>query len=1225
MGEVYVEGRRLMGLRCGVVAMGMMCVAGMMAQVAGVAQTPAAAAPSQAAAAAPVVQGGTIEGRVVAGVVGKAGGVPLPGVAITATNTLTGKRYATSTDIDGAYAMSIPRNGRYVVRAELAGFAAATNEVVLNGVEAEAAQQSITIVPKATDFGLELASRAAADEARQASSTSAGTNAAQGLQGLSLSAGEDAADASKGSGNAGATLPTMAGVGDGATDSVTVTGQTGQTNGLANFSEDEIRQRVEDAVAQGRASGMIPQGGDPTNAIVGMLGGMMGGGGGGGFGGPGGGRGGPGGGGGGRGGGSGAFRNFNPAQPHGSIFYQGGNSALNSAPWSPDLTPVANPSAFSNRYGVTIAASPYIPGLTKPNTKQFMFLNLTGQKNLNAFLGTGRVPTALEREGDFSASELGTEAKPVPAIIYDPKTGLPLVNDTVPTVPGCTAAQTCIQPQAMALLNYYPLPNIPTNVQGYNYQTVSNAGMNNVAINARYVRTLGGSTATPFGNFGGGGGRRGAGNSNAPPSLRQNINLSYNYSHSASDQRNIFLPLGGATESGGNAVNAGYTISYGRLSNNASVTWNRLNAETRNYFTNTANDPSATAGLTVPNNAGGFANPQFYNGLAAMNIANFTPLSNTSPSQLINQTISFSDFVAWRKKKHNMRYGLDVRRVHADSIGGNTPLGSYTFTGYATASPTDQGDGQGGQTSGDGFADFLLGLPQSTNIQAGLYKTYLRENVYDWYATDDFRVTSNWTLNYGLRYEYFGPYSEKDGRLVNLTGVNGITPVTSGVGCVTPDGLSYTTPAGTVTCASGGSASLVNPDRAMYAPRFGFAYRPKIAPKLLKDTVVRGGYGINYNTGQYAIFARSLSHQEPFSITQTNDVPTPTMANMNPTPTGCTTNTTTTTGNMTLANGFGCSTTEAIQNNFAVNKNYRLGMVQIYNLNIQRTIPLQIVLNIGYAGSTGRNLDVVGSPNGTPNGTTTPGVAPFDYDESAAGSRSNQLVISAQKRQTKGIALGATYTYSHAIDNASGVAGVLGTPVQNLFNLREEEGNSSFDQRHSLTGNWLFELPFGPNRAYLNKGGVMAKVLDGYSLSGTFTLASGNYFTPVFAVNEEEASSGNVYQQRPDRDLSQPLKGPGTVNEFFNTNAFVAPAAGQYGTASQGSIEGPGTVSVNASLSRTVQLGETRSFEARVTATNVFNTVQYSGINTTDGSNNFGAVTSAATMRTLLVQARYRF
>jgi len=1129
--------------------------------------------------------------------------------------------------------MAIPRNGRYVVRAELAGFAPVTQEVVISNAETAAASaEGIVIVPKPTDFGLELASRAEAAEAAQTASTTRTTSQGLGTQNLDLNAGSlDTTDASAGAGNSGAALPTLSNLGEGAdaTDSVAVSGQQGETNGLANYSEDEIRQRVQDAVAQGQASGMIPPGTDPTNAIVNLLGGMMNGGGpgggGGGRGGGGGGRGGRGGGGG--GGGFGAFRNFNPAQPHGSIFYQGGNSALNSAPWSPDLTPVANPSAYSNRYGLTLAGSPYIPKLTKPNTKQFVFLNLTGQKNLNAFLATGRVPTNSggstglgERGGDFSASSLGTGANAVPVTLYDPKTGAPIANEYLPngTTPISAVAQT--------LLSYFPLPNIPTNVQGYNYQTISNAGSNNVAINARYVRTLGQATNTPFGRFGGGGGGGGRGaNSNAPPSLHQNINIAYNFSHSASDQRNIFLPLGGATESGGNSLNLGYTIGYGRLSNNASVTWNRLNAETRNYFTDTANNPSATAGVSVPNASGGFADPRFYNGLAQISIASFTGLSNTQPSETINQTISFSDFVSWRHKKHNMRYGLDIRRVHNDEIGGNNPLGSFSFTGYATSSPTAKATGTGGQTSGDGFADFLLGLPQSTGIQAGLYKTYLRENVYDWYVQDDYRVASSVTLSYGLRYEYFGPYTEKNGRLVNLTGINGAAPVTTGIGCVTPNGTTYPTNAGTVTCAAGGRPSLVNPDRAMFAPRFGFAYRPKFAPKLLKDTVVRGGYGINYNTGQYAVFARSLSHQEPFSVTQSNDVPTPTTANPNPTATGCTTTTTTSTANMTLANGFNCSTGEALQNNYAVDPNYRLGMVQVYNLNIQRTIPLQIVLNIGYNGAKGSHLDVVGSPNGTPSGTTTPGVAPFDYEEAAAWSHSNQLVISAQKRQQKGIALGATYTYQHAIDNASGVGGSVGSPVQNLFNLNAEKGNSSFDQRHSLTGTWLLELPFGPNRAFFNKGGVSSRLLDGFSLSGTFTFATGNYLTPEYSGNEAEASSGNVYQQRPNRNFAQPLKGPGTVSQFFNKAAFTAPAAGQYGTASPGSIEGPGTVSVAASLSRTVQMGGTRSFEARVTANNVFNTVQYSGINTVENSANFGAVTSAAGMRSLQVQARYRF
>src|SRR6202012_2790571 len=186
-------------------------------------------------------------------------------------------------------------------------------------------------------------------------------------------------------------------------------------------------------------------------------------------------------------------------------------------------------------------------------------------------------------------------------------------------------------------------------------------------------------------------------------------------------------------------------------------------------------------------------------------------------------------------------------------------------------------------------------------------------------------------------------------------------------------------------------------------------------------------------------------------------------------------------------------------------------MVQLYNLNLQRTLPLGIVFNLGYNGAKGSNLDVVGAPNVTPSGATTPGIAPFDWEESAAGSHANALVVSAQKRQQKGIAMGFTYTYSHTIDNATGVGGQIGSPVQNFYRLDLEEGNSSFDQRHNLTGNWLIELPFGPNREFLNKGGVLAKVLDGFGISGTFTFATGTYFTPTYSGNQAEAEAASTF------------------------------------------------------------------------------------------------------------------
>ena len=139
----------------------------------------------------------------------------------------------------------------------------------------------------------------------------------------------------------------------------------------------------------------------------------------------------------------------------------------------------------------------------------------------------------------------------------------------------------------------------------------------------------------------------------------------------------------------------------------------------------------------------------------------------------------------------------------------------------------------------------------------------------------------------------------------------------------------------------GSPRSLVNPDRSMYSPRIGIAWPPK--SKFTKQTVVRAGYGINYNTGQYASFAQKLAFQQPFAVTQTN-----TLSTAQPSPTTCTLG-----ESMTLANGFNCST-QTTQSNYAVNPNYRLGMVQVYNLDIQRTLPQGIVLNIGYTGAYAR-------------------------------------------------------------------------------------------------------------------------------------------------------------------------------------------------------------------------------------------------------------------------------
>ena len=899
------------------------------------------------------------------------------------------------------------------------------------------------------------------------------------------------------------------------------------------------------------------------------------------------------------GGGFGGFRGQNPNQPHGTISYNGYNSALNANGYSVTGIPVSKPQAQQNTLVASITGTPYIPHLTTPNPKQFVFLTVQETRITRPSTIQTIVPTLAQRLGDLTPAYQAGQV--VTGTITDPKTGLPYgKTNCSPQLAAVDASPTACIPQselnaaALALLNYYPLPNVSSTQTVDNYQANFPGSSHASQVSARYNRSFG-SAPVRGQRGGGGGGGGGAGgvrvqNRNAPPMLRQSIAENFAYSHNASANDSFSPLLGGKSVGDSYSFSSGYTVGYGRLNNSATLSWNRSRSTGSNYFTNGTVNPAVAAGIYVGTPII-YGNP-FYFGVPSVSITGgFQGLSDATPTNTVNQTISISDFVSWSHKKHNMRYGIDFHRIHADSIGGGGSLGSFTFSGFQT---------------GSAMADFLLGVPQQTGVTAGLNKVYLRGNSWDWYAQDDWRARSNITFNFGLRWEYFSPYSEKYNRLVNLNvqGIGSTLAVSTVCGTAAPAG---STPG---ICAAVSPGSLIKPDKSMYEPRVAIAWQPK--SKFTKSTVVRASYGINFNTGQYSRFAQSLAYQQPFSVTQKN------VQSSGGTSTGCTL------ANMTLNNGFNCST-QTTQSSFGVDPNYRLGMVQAYMLTIQRTLPQGIVLNVGYTGSYAGNLDMVRAPNRTPSGLIVPSVGQFTYEDSLGFSRLNALVVSANQRMHKGIALGATYTFSHSIDDASSVGGSGNSIAQNDQNLGAEESNSSFDRRHSLAGNYVIEPPFGPNRAFFNKGNIWSKIMDGYSISGNFTFASGGWATPSYSLTPQEIAAGAPGSLRPNRDFTKSIKGAGSHTQWFNTAAFTTPLPGTYGTASRNSIQLPGTVAVSGSLSRTVALGETRSIEMRINASNVFNTVQYAGVYTQINDSRVGQVSGAAGMRSFTYSARYRF
>jgi trimeric autotransporter adhesin len=1149
------------------------------------AQAPAPAVSQQQSAAPAQSVGGRLHG------VAKSGNVPLPGVTVTAQNTLTGKRYSTTTDITGAWSLTIPQNGRYVIRTQFAAFATGSEEALLNASNHE----------QTVNFDLMLASRAAAQQ--QAQQGSQGGTESQGAQAIRQMIGSGAQSLSlmssmaadtetqaglSSAGGSGAALPSAASNTDFSSDSVAITGQSGQVSPLAGVDIDRLRDAMETIRQQGGLAG-------------GQGGGLFGGGGGFGGGGFGGGFGGAGGGFGGGGGRRGNFRGFNPGQPHGAIYWTGSNSALNAEPFSLEGQDQNQPPSGSNKFGLTFISSPYIPHLTKPSGKDTMFLTVAGTRSSTPSDEYGNIPTAAERAGDFSALGL--------APIYDPTTGLQFASNGVPNI----IPASRISPQAAALLNYFPQPNLTSGTQ--NYHLLTTAQSNSNQIGARYLRSLGANATQPGGGRGGGGGGR----RNQNQGLRQSVSFNYNFSNSALDNVNLFPELGGKSRTSSNSLQAGYTVGYHKLTNIFNANWNRSNTQATNFFTGLA-DVSTQNGILGQDGAALNSSPLNY-GLPDVTLSNLTGLSEQQPSFSLAQTISFTETLSWIHGKHNLRFGGDYRRVHRDFLGGSNSTGSFTFTGLFTEAPGTASSSSSSPASGSALADFLLGLPQSTTIDSSIAKSYLRDNVYDAYALDDWRVLPSLTLNYGLRYEFFAPYMEKYGHLADVD--------------TNPDG-GFTSIA---QVEAGGSSpvygqlpsSLVFPFRVAFAPRIGLALR------LPKQTVLRAGFGMNYSVGEYASFATTMAHQPPFANEQTNEVALSATGTGAPPcaqtiPVSC----------FTLAQGFPAPDQIG---SYALNPHYSMPYVEAWNIDVQKTLPWGVVMNIGYNGSKGNHQDITSAPRATPaNPLTNPTNQVFTYDQNFAFSKLSAGTVRMNKRLSKGMAVGANYQFSHSIDDSSAVGGPSslggqssGTQgggsqiAQNWQNLNAEESSSTFDERHQVSGTYVYELPFGKDKFWVTSG-TGSHILEGFSVSGSFSFASGTPLNPTYAASAANVACGTSGSGRPDLVPGVSVtSGGGSQGRWFNPAAFTEPAAvasypcAVFGTAARNSITGPGTIKNNMSLSKTVQMGDTRSMEIRATAMNAFNTVQYSGVGTSVTLPTFGEVTSAGAMRSFTFLARFRF
>jgi trimeric autotransporter adhesin len=902
-------------------------------------------------------------------------------------------------------------------------------------------------------------------------------------------------------------------------------------------------------------------GGGGAAAGGGPGGGFGGGGGGGGFGGGGGGFGGRGGGGGGgRPGGQGgpgqrrpglgpngrnipAFignraRRGRQQQIQGQAFFTFRNSALDARPFSLNGQEVEKASYAQNRFGFNLGGPVMIPKLFDWSSKANFFINYTGNLLRNPFDQTATVPTAAQRAGDFSG---------LPNIIYDPTTHLPYPNNVIPT--------TQISPIAQGLLSYIPLPNQLNSIQ--NYRLTTAVPSNSQSLNTRFNYTL---------------------------RPKDRLNFTMNWQNRNGNNSQLF---GYRDESSGSGINTSLQWSHNlgtRAFQNLTVGFNRNTSNTIPFFQNGV-DVASLLGIS-----GTSPDPRNY-GPPTLNFTNYGALTDGSPAVTAVSTLTVSDTASFHYGKHNFQVGADFRKYLNNTITDANGRGTFTFSGLATSG--FNASGQPLANTGWDFADFLVGLPQSNSVRYGASSQYFRTTSYSFFGQDDFRVSGNLSLNLGLRYEYFSPITEKNGRLANLDiapGFTAVAPVVAG---------------GTGPYSGQFPDSLIKPDRNNFGPRLALAWKPRAA----STTVVRIGYGIYYNQGVYNQLGSRLAAQPPFASSTTVDTSLGSI--------------------LTLANGLTVTPAgKTILNTFAVDLNYRDPYAQSWNVGIQKSIKAYVI-QIGYNGTKGTRLDIQTLPNRAAPGSPLTAeqrrligdATGFTYDAAEGNSIMHAATVSINKRFRSNYSWNLQYTFAKSIDDSSTFGGAGNTVAQDANNLAAERGLSSFDRRHVLQLGYQVSSPVGGRNGMFQNAPVVQKALKDWTLSGAVTAETGTPMTARVLGNvSDTGGTGSIGSGRANATGLPVDSGSG----WFNPLAFTVPQLG-FGDAGRNTIPGPGTFTMNMSLSRSINLSERRRLEARIDANNVLNHVNVSNFGTVVNSVNYGLPTAAGAMRSVTATIRLRF
>lgn len=933
---------------------------------------------------------------------------------------------------------------------------------------------------------------------------------------------------------------------------------------------------------------------------------------------------------------------------HGSVFNFHQNSVLNANGWFNNRNNISRDSIKNkrNHFGADFSGPVWLPKIYDGKKKQtFFFFNYEGRRNRDPFGQLFTVPTLKQRNGDFSGIKNRTGGN---VVIYNPWTTRPNPNGTgsirdpfpdnkinCAAINPATNKPFC-DPVALAALKFYPEPNRPADDDsGFNNYVA--AGTNKLDLNYYSVRV------------------------DHNISDRQSIYGRYTRLRRDDEQVNPFNNIA----SSGRVIVDRYTHAVinhtwaltDTLNNNFRIGYVRSHANQIPF--GTGFDPT-TIGMPayLRDNAAVLQFPTF--GISA-NGFSYSALGSRGFNDQPRDTWTVADSVVKVWGGHTFKTGGEYRLIRFNPFQVFDTTGNFSFTqSYTQRNPVVSS-----QTEGWGLASFLLGGFGSATYEYGTPVTIFHHYA-GAYVQDDWKIKRGLTVNLGLRWDLETGTQERFGRLTNFdfaapSPLNGRVPqpADATVSGLRPNyGQSLN---GLLQFTQPGQAEWAA-DKNRYAPRVGLAWQ------FMDKMTLRAGYSLYYLPVSVEVLG-SVGFN--YTITSTQPDPNvPTLFVSNPYPQGLPKQIGTSQGSLSLI-GQGLT---AVENRITSSYN------QVWNFAIQRLLGRDWVTEIAYVGSRGVHLPlnnfnlnqldpslqqlgntvlganvanpffgIITDPNSILSRATvsrTQLLRPFPQYTSLAYSRPlanmgdaryDALQMKIQKRFTRGLSLLAHYTWSKSMDiggTGNGIAFTDPTPIQNIYNIRDEWSLSTADVPHRFVVNGVYELPFGRRKKLFSKINPVGNVLiGGWQLSGSFTYQSG---TPLSITADNRLAIGNAVMRASYKTGETPGFSTSDARDrmragltWFNTAAFINPNDPRgvtnpdgpttvdstkfvFGNTSRtlGSVRRDRYNNLDLGLFKTFRLTEKLKFEFRGDFFNAFNYVVFGTPVTNVNSTQFGRITT---------------